>query len=226
MANNQVKKKEYLTKSWESPVVSIIMKDLNQIKVILLDFGGVISPEGFRLGVLHLSRIYGKSYDEMHEIAATKALKKSGYLAGKSPENKFWEIIAKELDINEQIMEYRYLILDNFVPRKEIIDTVIELKEKFKWGIFSDQTNWIHEVDEEYDFMQYFDYKFISYDLGHTKNDDEFYRTPYKEINLPAEKILIVDDKQSILDRAKEFGYHTFRFDSIQGFLDFIYQIK
>jgi HAD superfamily hydrolase (TIGR01509 family) len=204
----------------------MIMKDLNQIKVILLDFGGVISPEGFRLGVLHLSGIYGKSYDEMHEIAATKALKKSGYLAGKSPENKFWEIIAKELDVNEQIMEYRYLILDNFVPRKEIIDTVIELKEKFKWGIFSDQTNWIHEVDEKYGFFKHFDYKFISYDLGYTKYNDEFYIIPSQEIKLPPENILIIDDKQSVLDRAKEFGYHTFRFDAIQGFLDFIYQIE
>jgi len=162
----------------------------------------------------------------MHEIAATKALKKSGYLAGKSPENKFWEIIAKELDVNEQIMEYRYLILDNFVPRKEIIDTVIELKDKFKWGIFSDQTNWIYEVDEKYNFLQHFDYKFISYDRGYTKYDDEFYRIPYQGIKLPAENILIVDDKQRVLDRAKEFGYKAFRFDSIRSFLDFIEQIE
>jgi HAD superfamily hydrolase (TIGR01509 family) len=202
------------------------MTDSNKIKVILLDFGGVISPEGFRLGVLHLSKIYGNSYDEMHEIAAAKALKESGYLIGKNSEKEFWKVIAKELNVNEDLMGHRNLILDNFVPRKEIIDTVIELKDKFKWGIFSDQTNWIHEVDEEYDFMQYFDYKFISYDLGYTKSDDEFYRIPCREIKLPAENILIVDDKQSVLDRAKEFGYHTFRFDAIQGFLDFIYQIE
>lgn len=202
------------------------MKDSNQIKVILLDFGGVISPEGFRLGVLHLSKIYGKDYDEMHEIVTVKALRKSGYLGGKSSEKEFWKVVAKELNVNENLTKYRNLILDNFVPRKEIIDTVIELKDKFKWGIFSDQTNWIHEVAEKYDFLKYFNYKFISYDLSYTKYDDEFYRIPYKEIKLPAENILIVDDKQEVLDRAKEFGYHTFRFDSIQGFLDFIYKIE
>ncbi len=201
------------------------MKDSNQIKVILLDFGGVISPEGFRLGVLHLSKIYGRGYDEMHEIVAVKALRKSGYLNGKSSEKEFWEVIAKELDANENLMGCRSLILDNFVPRKEIIDTVIELKDKFKWGIFSDQTNWIYEVDKKYNFLQYFDYKFISYDLGYTKYDDEFYRIPYQKIKLPAGNILIVDDKQGVLDRAKEFGYYTFRFDSIQSFLDFIQKI-
>ncbi len=202
------------------------MKDSNQIKVILLDFGGVISPEGFQLSVLHLSKIYGKDYDEMHEIVAVKALRRSGYLGGKSSEKEFWKVVAKELNINEDIMGCRSLMLDNFVPRKEIIDTVRKFKNKFKWGIFSDQTNWIYEVDEKYDFLTYFDYKFISYDLGYTKYDDEFYRIPYKEIKLPAKNILIVDDKQKVLDRAKDFGYHTFRFDSIQGFLDFIYKIE
>jgi HAD superfamily hydrolase (TIGR01509 family) len=201
------------------------MKDSNQIKVILIDFGGVISPEGFRLGVLHLSKIYAKGYDEMHEIVAVKALRKSGYLEGKSSEKEFWKVIAKELNVNENLMRCRNLMLDNFIPRKEVID-IIELKDKFKWGIFSDQTNWIYEIDEKYNFLKYFDYKFISYDLGYTKYDDEFYRIPYKEIKLPAENILIVDDKQRVLDRAKEFGYHTFRFNSIQSFLDFIEQIE
>jgi FMN phosphatase YigB (HAD superfamily) len=202
------------------------MKDSNQIKVILLDFGGVISPEGFRLGVLHLSKIYAKDYDEMHEIVAVKASRKSGYLEGKSSEKEFWKVVAKELNVNENLMRCRNLMLDNFITRKEIIDTVIELKDKFKWGIFSDQTNWIYEVDKKYNFLQYFDYKFISYDLGYTKYDDKFYKIPFKEIKIPAKNILIVDDKQGVLDRAKEFGYNTFRFDSIQGFLDFIEQIK
>ncbi len=202
------------------------MIDSNQIKVILLDFGGVISPEGFRLGVLHLSKIYGKGYDEMHEIVAVKALRRSGYIRGKGPEEKFWQEIAKELDIDENLMGCRSLMLDNFVPRKEVMDVVIELKDKFKWGIFSDQTNWIYEVDEKYNFLQHFDYKFISYDRGYTKYDDEFYRIPYQGIKLPAENILIVDDKQRVLDRAKEFGYKAFRFDSIRSFLDFIEQIE
>ena len=114
------------------------MIDSNQIKVILLDFGGVISPEGFRLGVLNLSKIYSKGYDEMHEIVAVKALRRSGYLRGRSSEKEFWKVVAKEINVNENLMGCRNLILDNLVPRKEIIDIVIELKDKFKWGIFSD----------------------------------------------------------------------------------------
>jgi putative hydrolase of the HAD superfamily len=202
------------------------MMDSNKIKVILLDFGGVISPEGFQLGVLKLSKIYGKDYEEMYEIVGRKAMVESGYIRGERAEREFWEEIAKELDTDKNLMECRSLILDNFVPRKEVMDVVIELKDKFKWGIFSDQTNWIYEVDEKYDFFKYFDYKFISYELGYTKYDDEFYKIPYKEIKIPANNILIVDDKQRVLDKAKEFGYKILRFDSILGFLDFIRQIE
>lgn len=201
------------------------MIETNRIRVVLLDFGGVISAEGFQLGILKLSKIYDKSYDEMYEIVVRNVLVKSGYINGTGTEKEFWKEIAKELNTDKNLMDCRNLILDNFVPRKEIIDTVIELKDKFKWGIFSDQTNWIYEVDEKYDFLKYFDYKFISYDIGYTKHNDEFYRMPYEEIKIPAGNILIVDDKQRVLDKAKEFGYKTFRFDSVQGFLDFIEEI-
>jgi len=70
-------------------------------------------------------------------------------------------VIAKELGAGEDLFECRSFMLDNFVPRKEVIDTVIKLKDKFIWGVFSDQTNWIYE-----------------YDSGYTKYDDEFYRIP------------------------------------------------
>jgi len=201
------------------------MINSNQIKVILLDFGGVISPEGFQLGILKLSEIYKKSYNEMYEIVGRKALVRSGYIMGKGSEKDFWEVVAKELGVDENLMDCRGLMLDNFIPRKEVIDTVIKLKDKFKWGIFSDQTNWIYEVDKKYNFLQHFDYKFISYDRGYTKYDDEFYRILYKEIKLPAKNILIVDDKQRVLDKAQEFSYNTFRFDSSLGFISFIEEI-
>jgi len=202
------------------------MKDTNKIRAVLLDFGGVIASEGFQFGVLNLSRRYGKDYDDMYEIVSKKAMVGSGYVSGKGSEQEFWKIVAKELETDENLMECRSMILDNFIPRKEVIDTVLKFKNKFIWGVFSDQTNWIYEIDEKYDFLKYFDYKFISYDLGYTKYNDEFYRIPYKELKLTAENILIVDDKQRVLDKAKEFGYNTFRFDSIKGFLDFIKQIE
>jgi HAD superfamily hydrolase (TIGR01509 family) len=201
------------------------MKDSNKVKVILLDFGGVIAAEGFQLGILKLSKRYGKEYDEMYEIVSKKAMVGSGYIRGEESEKEFWKIVAKEVGTDEDLFGCRSMMLDNFVPRKEVIDTVIKFKDKFKWGIFSDQTNWIYKIDEKYDFIKYFDYKFISYDLGYTKYDDEFYRIPYREIELAAKNILIVDDKQRVLDKAKEFGYNTFRFDSISGYLDFISQI-
>jgi HAD superfamily hydrolase (TIGR01509 family) len=202
------------------------MKGSNQIKVILLDFGGVIAAEGFQLGILKLSKRYGKEYDEMYEIVGRKAMVRSGYIRGERLEKEFWKEIAKELNIDEDLMGCRSLMLDNFIPRKEVIDTVIKLNDKFTWGIFSDQTNWIYEVDKKYDFLKYFDYKFISYDLGFTKYDNEFYKMPCKSIKLPPGNILIVDDKQRVLDKAKEFGYKIFRFDALPGFLDFIEKIE
>jgi HAD superfamily hydrolase (TIGR01509 family) len=185
------------------------------IKLILFDFGGVIAPEGFQLGILKLGWKYNLSFKDMYEIAGVKAGIESGYTAGKIGETEYWKIVAGLLGTEDELFEYRYMFLDNFIPRTQIIGLIKKLRKDYKIGLFSDQTNWIYDLDERYDFLKYFDYKFISYDAGYTKQDDEFYDMPAKETGISPEQILLVDDKPRVIGRAEEVNLNTYLFTSI-----------
>ena len=53
------------------------------IELLLFDFGGVLAPEGFQLGILKLAQEFNVSFEEMYRIAGYKAGLESGYTAGK-----------------------------------------------------------------------------------------------------------------------------------------------
>lgn len=193
------------------------------LKFILFDFGGVIASEGFQHGILNLARLFGIDYDRMYDIVSRKAAFESGYSSGKSDERRFWDTVAALLRTENDLRPLRYHILDNFVPRKEILDAVASLKKKYQTGIFSDQTNWIHEIDGIYRFFPLFDHHFVSYDCGYTKYDDRFYRLVEERTPFSGSEILLVDDKERVLDRARSLcGWQTYLFTSIANFRDFL----
>ncbi|HLD29793.1 MAG TPA: HAD family hydrolase [bacterium] len=191
----------------------------NGLRLILFDFGGVIASEGFQFGILKLALEFGRSYSEMTEIVSRKASYESGYSAGKCGEKEFWKIIAKELNIRRDLSRFRHFILDNFVPRKEVIAAVKRLRGKYRLGIFSDQTNWIHELDGIYGFFRYFDHLFISCDRGMTKHDGRFYELPPGETGYKTSEILLIDDKSRVLETARRKGYKTYLFESVENFV-------
>lgn len=193
------------------------MVDPSKLEIVLFDFGGVISPEGFQLGILKLSMLFNRDFEEMYEIVGRVGTRDTGYARGEASEEEFWKKVAEELGVDEDLSKYHYLFVDNFLPRKEVLENVKSIMSDYDVGIFSDQTNWIFEIDDEYDFLKYFDYKFISYQRGVSKHYDEFYELPLQELGTDAEEILIIDDKQKVLDKAKELGYQTYKFESISA---------
>ena len=111
------------------------------------------------------------------------------------------------------------------MPRKEIINLIKKLKKKYKVGIFSDQTNWIYEIDKNYNFLHIFDYKFISYDVGYTKEDDEIFEIVIDKCDVSPEKILFVDDREKILDNAKRFNFQSYKFESVDNTVKDLFEL-
>ncbi len=195
--------------------------NLNGVKMIIFDYGGVLAPEGFQLGILKMAQKFNMSFSEMYDIAGYKAGIGTGYTAGKASENKYWQTISNLLNTDEDLMPCRNLILDNFQPREDMIKLVKGLSEKYKIGLFSDQTNWLYELDEKYDFLKYFSYKCISFEKGLTKHDAGFYRIPYEETGLRPEEILLVDDKPRVAGITRKHGMKAFVFTTVKSCLEF-----
>jgi HAD superfamily hydrolase (TIGR01509 family) len=77
-----------------------------------------------------------------------------------------------------------------------------------------------------YKIFRYFDYLFISYDLGYTKYDNEFYKIPSRETGISPEKILVVDDKKRVVEKAEGFGMKGYHFTSMDECVNFMQNLK
>lgn len=195
------------------------------IKLILFDYGGVIAPEGFQLGVLKLAQEFNVNFEKMYEIAGYEAGLKLGFTAGQNDERAYWNHVAKLLNTDQDLMNYRYVYLDNFQPRDGMIEIIKQVRKYYDLGIFSDQTNWIYELNDKYGFFKYFKYKFISFDLGTTKHEMNLYSIPTKRTGIKPENILLIDDKQKVIDRATEAGLKGYRFTSIEKCTKYLNQL-
>ncbi len=192
------------------------------IRLVLFDFGGVLAPEGFQLGILKLAHRFGMSFEEMYDIAGRRAAFESGYTAGKSGEERYWEILEKYLNSDKPLRPCRDYFLDNFQPRKEMLELAESLEDRVGRGIFSDQTNWIYELDSTYGFIKLFEYVCVSYDKGLTKHDEEFYRLPSRETGLDPSEILLIDDKDRVLDMARSAGMLTYKLVFVSECIEYI----
>jgi HAD superfamily hydrolase (TIGR01509 family) len=188
----------------------------DNVKMVLFDYGGVIAPEGFQLGILKLAHIFDRPFEEMYEIAGYLSGLDNGYTAGKTTEDNYWRSIAEILGVPDDLEKYRYVYLDNFQPRAGMVE-LIETIDNYQLGIFSDQTNWIYELDKLHDFMRYFNYLCISCDKGYTKHDQNFYDIPAKETGIPAAKILLIDDKIRVIENARRHGIQGYHFTSVEA---------
>ncbi|MGM0442371.1 MAG: hypothetical protein ACQEQC_08125, partial [Elusimicrobiota bacterium] len=74
---------------------------LKDIKLVLFDYGGVIAPEGFQLGILKLAHKFDKTFREMYEIAGYRSGLENGYTEGKASEDSYWENMADLLGTDE-----------------------------------------------------------------------------------------------------------------------------
>jgi putative hydrolase of the HAD superfamily len=76
-------------------------------------------------------------------------------------------------------------------------------------GILSDQTHWLDELNDRFDFFKWFDHVFSSYHMGKSKKDSSVFDDIAKTLNRMPEKILFVDDHEGNCKRARTRALNT-----------------
>ena len=177
------------------------------IKAVLFDFGGVLAEEGFREGLRAIAGKHGISPD-MFDAFASELVYATGYVTGGAKESDYWNALRKEAGIRTNDETLRNEILQHFVLRPEMIKVVQALREKgFIVGILSDQTNWLGELDQKYDFHRHFDYVFNSYRIHKSKRDPSLFTDVCVSLGLMPEEVLFVDDDDASLERGFSVGF-------------------
>jgi HAD superfamily hydrolase (TIGR01509 family) len=183
------------------------------ISCVLFDLGGVIVnwhnswliqdvSDEFQLQKEKLSKEY---YKNLPKIAT-----------GKINEKELWNIIGKELK-SKKLMNLNESLLDrifkkHFSLNNSMINLSKELSQKgITVGILSNTEPASYSAIEKLTSLDHFEYKFLSYNIGYLKPNQEIYRHVIDNVPFLKEELFFIDDLKTNVESARVEGI-----DSVQ----------
>ena len=189
------------------------------IRAILLDFGGVIAEEGFQEGLYAIADRFGLDQKRFFQLA-NEAVYDSGYVTGTGSERDYWNEVRNHAGIIAPDEELRREIITRFIPRQWMLEITETMhKSGIITAILSDQSDWLDQLDANYDFFQYFDAVFNSFHLGKTKRDPTTFTDTLQALKVDGKQTLFVDDNIGHIDRAAAAGLQTHHFIDRDSFV-------
>jgi HAD superfamily hydrolase (TIGR01509 family) len=183
------------------------------ISCVLFDLGGVIVnwhnswliqdvSDEFQLQKEKLSKEY---YKNLPKIAT-----------GKINEKELWNIIGKELE-SKKLMNLNESLLDRIFQKhcslnNSMINLSKELSQKgITVGILSNTEPASYSAIEKLTSLDHFEYKFLSYNIGYLKPNQEIYRHVINNVPFLKEELFFIDDLKTNVESARVEGI-----DSVQ----------
>lgn len=188
-------------------------------RAVLLDFGGVIAEEGFRLGLEAIALRNDVDPADLHR-EAEDAIYETGYITGRGTEGDFWERLRGRMGIAGSDGTLADEILRRFVLRPRMIAAVRALRRQgVAVAILSDQTDWLERLDARDGFFLEFDRIFNSYRLGKGKRDATVFDDVVRALGTAPGETLFVDDNPGHVGRARSRGLAALLFRTEDAFL-------
>ena len=183
------------------------------ISCVLFDLGGVIVnwhnswliqdvSDEFQLQKEKLSKEY---YKNLPKIAT-----------GKINEKELWNIIGKELK-SKKLMNLNESLLNRIFQKhcslnNSMINLSKELSQKgITVGILSNTEPASYSAIEKLTSLDHFEYKFLSYNIGYLKPNQEIYRHVIDNVPFLKEELFFIDDLKTNVESARVEGI-----DSVQ----------
>ena len=191
------------------------------ISCVLFDLGGVIVN-------WHNSWLIQDVSDEfqLHEEKLSKEFYKNlpEISTGRINEKEFWHTIGKELESNK-LMNLNESLLDKiFQKRCSLNNSIISLSKKLSQknitvGILSNTEPASYSVMENLTSLDHFEYKFLSYNIGHLKPEPEIYHHVIDNIPFPKEELFFIDDLKSNVESARSEGIDSVQYSNYDELL-------
>ena len=177
------------------------------VTTILLDYGGVIAEEGFQNGLRGMAREQGIDETLMMDVARL-AVYDTGFILGNGDEAVFWGVMREGTGLQGDNDDMTRRVLDGFILRDWVIERVRQWRQQGVFvGILSDQCHWLDRLNARDNFFAEFDYVYNSYYGGKGKRDPTLFNDIATELQREPHSIVLVDDMQSNIDRARAAGW-------------------
>jgi putative hydrolase of the HAD superfamily len=184
-------------------------KGVFMINAIIFDFGRVISSQK----PLSLFRDYendlGLASDTINQIMFSSYQWQEALLGRKSA-TEFWYSIGPELGLKSQVEidEFRRRYHSDESINTEVLDLLYQLHGRFKLAVLSNNPPGLDRWLADWSILELFDVIFCSGDEGLIKPDPAAYRLTLKQLGVPPNEAVFIDDTGGHVEAAQRLGLH------------------
>ncbi len=180
------------------------------ITTIIFDFGGVFvigKSETFFKNASKFLSINLKE-DEIDEKLWDNLMK------GKISLQEFFREVFRIHIQDKRIEKLIEIWVENWKLDPDMIVFAKKLKPKYKLVMLSNaDREGVKRSNNDLHFS-FFDYKFLSFDLGLVKPEKEIYEHVIKELKIKPDECVFIDDKIENVEAAKNLGIHGIVFEN------------
>lgn len=191
------------------------------IKAITFDLDGVYFVNGKSNFINNLVKL-GVSEDEAKRVFLKSDEMNHQYKEGKMTDDEFWNFANSEWKLNKTPSELMELLISGYEVDQNVIETVKNVRKNgYKTLICTNNfPARINGLQERFKFLDDFDGKSISYEVGFSKPDPKIYQKLIEVSGVSANEIVYADDNNDNISEAQKLGINAFFYENFDGFIE------
>ena len=175
---------------------------------VLLDFDKDVILDGFRRKTDMSEKEIRRGLKLYHEL---------GFETGSSSPQEFYERVNKELELKMTFEEFRDVWCDIFREISPMLELFHKIRTKYRTYILSN-TDPLHfpYVLEKFPWLEMFDGRALSYELGFHKPEREFFIKAMEKFGLDPSECIYIDDLEENVLAARQVGIDSIQHTSLE----------
>ena len=185
------------------------------IKVILLDMGGVLIKTTDRQIRTKLAKQFNLTYEQMDELVyGTESAKKA--TLGEISETDHFQFVLDQLGVPDYgIDRFQKEFWGGDTLDVELVKFISEHNRDYRFGMLSNAMSNIRNwLNHKHGFLHLFEAIYFSAELGMAKPDPKFYLAILNEFKVKAHEVIFIDDFIENIQVAKELGIYAIHYKS------------
>lgn len=191
------------------------------IKAITFDLDGVYFINGKSNFIANIIKL-GVSEDEAKRVFLKSDEMNRQYKEGKMSDEEYWIWASKEWKLDKTPKELIELLISGYEVDQNVVETVKKVRANgYKTLICTNNfPARINGLQERFKFLDDFDGKSISYEVGSSKPDTKIYEKLIEVSRVNADEIVYADDNKDNISEAQKLGINAFFYEGFDKFIE------
>ena len=198
------------------------------IEAIIFDFGNVICSFTNEILVDRISKLSGKTKDEVFDLIYKESDLPKKYETGLITSQEFYSGLSKLLGLNvpyEQFKEIYYK--DKFTPVEGTMDLIKKLQKNYRINLLSNTSEWDFEyMVKAAPIIKTFEKITTSFESKSMKPDKKIFLDALDKLKLKPEECIYTDDILEYAKAATSLGMKGIQFTTAKKFEEDLKKLK